>query len=263
MNTELEELKILALEYEDMQKARKAVNNQLAAAGRRGSHDPFLEDALALIKKSEARHGKDLVDAFKRTAPPEIIEFAANTRGIGSDPLLLARLMGEVGDFETYQECEWEKGKKDESKKVRILKDVILLEPRQLWAYCGHGDADLPPVKKGEVQAQAALFAHGNPRAKMIVWNMAVAQVKGRGAYRDYYDQVKAKYAGTKHPGSCVRCGPAGHPAKKGSARSAAHVNAIALRLVGKAILKDLWRVRHSQPAVYGARTPWRRRKVA
>jgi hypothetical protein len=36
-----------------------------------------------------------------------------------------------------------------------------------------------------------------------------------------------------------------------------------AKRLVGKAILKDIWRVQHGQEPVYGAPTPWTDRRAA
>lgn len=60
--------------------------------------------------------------------------------------------------------------------------------------------------------------------------------------YRVLYDQGRAKYAHSLHPIECRRCGPSGHPAPAGSPLGDAHELARALRLVSKAILRDLWR---------------------
>lgn len=63
----------------------------------------------------------------------------------------------------------------------------------------------------------------------------------GRSPYRDVYDAGREKYANAVHPTPCRRCGPAGRPALTDSPLSDAHKHARALRLVSKAILKDLW----------------------
>ncbi|GGF38803.1 hypothetical protein GCM10007298_38130 [Williamsia phyllosphaerae] len=91
--------------------------------------------------------------------------------------------------------------------------------------------------------------------ARKRAWVIAASLIKGgrmvddkRGPqdpiadhYRVVYDEAKRKYAGSLHPAVCVRCGPAGKPAQVGSPRSDAHVHAMALRLVSKTLLKDLW----------------------
>lgn len=59
--------------------------------------------------------------------------------------------------------------------------------------------------------------------------------------YRVLYDEGRTKYADAVHQAPCRRCGPKGNPAEIGSALSAGHQEARALRLVMKAILRDLW----------------------
>jgi hypothetical protein len=59
--------------------------------------------------------------------------------------------------------------------------------------------------------------------------------------YRAVYDTGRAKYAGAVHPAPCRRCGPSGSPAAAGTPLSPGHQHARALRLVMKAILRDLW----------------------
>lgn len=60
--------------------------------------------------------------------------------------------------------------------------------------------------------------------------------------YRVLYDQGRAKYAHSVHPAECKRCAPSGSPAPAGSPLGDAHKLARALRLVSKAVLRDLWR---------------------
>lgn len=121
----------------------------------------------------------------------------------------------------------------------------------ELWSYCGHGDPTRRPVKG---MSQADMFRLGNPEAKMRLWNIAAKTVmfvggtKSNGAkaarspYRDVYDARKTATEGRDHATACVRCGPSGHPAQLGSPWSDAHRHADALRIVGKEILRDLWR---------------------
>ena len=60
--------------------------------------------------------------------------------------------------------------------------------------------------------------------------------------YGQVYLDGRAKYAGTVHPTPCHRCTAAGQPpAEVGTPRSAAHQHAMAVRLVAKEILRDLW----------------------
>lgn len=104
--------------------------------------------------------------------------------------------------------------------------------------------------------------ANWNSTAKMRAYLCAEAAVKagvrkvGEPDDSDGYDTAnrvaisplgqtyldgRAKYATSLHPVQCARCGPAGHPAPEGSPLSAGHQHARALRLVSKAILRDLW----------------------
>ncbi len=60
-------------------------------------------------------------------------------------------------------------------------------------------------------------------------------------SYRWRYEQRRQQTADRAHATECIRCGPSGKPALPGSPWSAAHQHADALRIVGKAILDDLW----------------------
>lgn len=64
---------------------------------------------------------------------------------------------------------------------------------------------------------------------------------KATTPYGQVYLDGRAKYADALHPVECKRCGPAAKPAPVGSLLSLAHQHARAMRLVSKAILRDLW----------------------
>lgn len=66
--------------------------------------------------------------------------------------------------------------------------------------------------------------------------------IPGVWKYRAVYEMARDRYVARTHASSCVRCGPSGHPADEGTPWSAAHQHAAALRLVGKEVLRDLWR---------------------
>lgn len=84
--------------------------------------------------------------------------------------------------------------------------------------------------------------ANWNTTAKMRVFLIAESCVKQRSSpYRTVYDAGRAKYADSVHVYPCPRCGPANKPAPVDSPLSLGHQHARALRLVMKAILRDLW----------------------
>jgi hypothetical protein len=141
----------------------------------------------------------------------------------------------------------------------------------ELWAYCGYhvlraGQRSLdaqsssagsgptggnPDQAMTDAQADGVGVAAGRARGQKANWSadakmrahlVAVSIVKAGGQYREVYDEARAKYADSLHPADCRRCGPAGNPALAGTPRSAGHQHAMALRLVAKAVLRDLWR---------------------
>jgi hypothetical protein len=141
----------------------------------------------------------------------------------------------------------------------------------ELWAYCGYHvlpaghrwrdaqggsasgaqaggnpDRSTPDAHAARVGVAAARArgqkANWSADAKMRAYLVAVSIVKAGGPYREVYDQARAKYDGAVHQVECKRCGPAGKPAQPGSAISAGHQHARAIRIVAKEVLKDLWR---------------------
>lgn len=113
----------------------------------------------------------------------------------------------------------------------------------ELWAYCGLHT--LPVGGDGpNVAARRRRGAQANwsDDAKKRVWLIATSCVKAGGPYRVVYDERKTRTADRVHAVDCIRCGPSGKPALAGSAWSDGHKHADALRIMSKAILRDLWR---------------------
>lgn len=141
-----------------------------------------------------------------------------------------------------------------------------------LWAYCGLHVVPATQVQVGTQRPNGGGGGRGGAIPARIVANthktsVGVAPSRQRGQksnwstiaktrtylvaescikqaaspYRAVYDHGRAKYADTTHQVECKRCGPSGSPAQPGSPLSAGHQHARAMRLVMKAILKDLW----------------------
>lgn len=84
--------------------------------------------------------------------------------------------------------------------------------------------------------------ANWSGTAKMRGFLVAESCIKNRRSpYRTVYDGGRLKYADAVHTVACRRCGPKGKPAPAGSPLSDGHKHARAMRLVAKAILRDLW----------------------
>jgi hypothetical protein len=107
----------------------------------------------------------------------------------------------------------------------------------QLWSYCGYA------VVNGRAPARTRGHqANWNTEARTRAYLIAESCIKhATSPYRKVYDEGRAKYQDSTHSVECKRCGPSGNPAKAGSPLSDGHKHARAMRLVAKAVLKDLW----------------------
>jgi hypothetical protein len=115
----------------------------------------------------------------------------------------------------------------------------------ELWAYCGlHG----PHGRK-----RKGVAANWNQDAKVRAYLVAEACIRWDGQpdkngrpraispYRAAYNAARSRYVDKVHTEACARCGPAGKPAQPGSPWSDGHRHGAAMRLVMKALLRDLW----------------------
>jgi hypothetical protein len=291
MNRDYWQLRTASRNYYDGYRLKTRITNRLRALARQGeAYDPDLHAQLVAVTTMKDTSGKILTKIYRNLAPPEVRKFQRETLGIGD--VWMARLIGEVGDFKTYTEAWWEEpeektrrkladsvdsedgldwtggdeGDDDDDdddfdddedddfddaplpKRVLAIGDVRTSGVREVWAYCGHGDASL---RRRRGQSQEEALSSGNPAAKMIVHQMAAFALRSDGK-----PDKNGKERGATPYYSCYLAARAHaealHPDWKRG-----HVYNHAVRLVGKAILKDLWRVQHGFPPVYGARTEW------
>lgn len=110
----------------------------------------------------------------------------------------------------------------------------------------GQGCTEAHATLAGGVYNVAAKRAKGqranwSANAKMRAYLIAESVVKSGGPWREVYDKRKSATEGRLHVVACVRCGPSGKPAQPGSAWSAGHRHADALRITAKEILKGMW----------------------
>lgn len=223
-------LRYRAETFADFQKVRIAIENRGRAF--QGSVDHTA--TTAIMASVEAQLQKELVACYKAEVPKAIRDWQKGARGIGEH--MLARLLGHLGDPAVASPWEWvekapkghtctERCKKREGKQWHLVAgEPFSRSLRQLWAYCGHGEA----MKRRKGMTQDEALAMGNPKLKMLVHLMAESCVKSGGPYREVYDVAKAYYLAERPEWSTPKA-PSGH----------AH-NA-ALRKVGKEILRDLW----------------------
>jgi hypothetical protein len=182
-----------------------------------------------------AEHSVEL-DLKRILRQTDLGAFVQNTVGLGEKQV--SRLLGTIGH------PRW-----------RYDNEADEWHPRtvgQLWSYCGYSvvpagghpkcdvhSASAPGVAPARRRGQQASY---NTEARTRAFLIAESCVKQlHSPYRKVYDDGRAKYAEAVHKIDCVRCGPSGHPAKTGTPLSDGHKHARALRLVAKAVLKDLW----------------------
>lgn len=167
------------------------------------------------LKTAEADAVKNLERSMKRHP---LGKFVKATPGLGLKQT--ARLLAAIGD--PY----WN----DLYDRPRTVSE--------LWAYCGmHVAGGAAPRR------QRGQKSNWNEDARKRLYVIAAAVPKFKTSpYEQVYRDARIKYEDAVHPAPCVRCGPAGKHAVEGSPLSPGHQHARAIRLVGKEILRDLWR---------------------
>lgn len=204
-------LRVWAEMYEDAQKSRIACTNRAERAG----VDPDIYRAqLDGLAAAEHQIKLAMVRCYRTVTPPSIIEWQKASAGIGEH--LLARLLGVIGHPVHATPHHWEG---EGANRTLIADPLFDRNIAKLWAYCGHGD---PARKRAKGMTAEQAFSLGNPRAKMLVWNLSVACMKQRTSpYRLVYDAARLQYDEREWTDG--------------------HRHAAALRKVGKELLRDLW----------------------
>jgi hypothetical protein len=215
---EFDSLRVFAESFWDVQEARKGISHRIKTKAI--PIDP-VADSLKALKESEKKLGLAMIRAFRRAAP-EVRAWVLDTPGVGEH--LMARLLGVIGHPVIATPYHWE----GEGKQRQLVADPPYLRSvSQLWSYCGHGD---PARRRRKGMAADEAFALGNPRAKTLVFLIAKGaymcvgdERRQQSPYRDVYELARARYEG------------------EDKWASDSHRRNSALRVTGKAILKDLW----------------------
>lgn len=200
--------------------------------------DPVVAAIAGLVAASKALEDDAGKNLAKRLRKHPLGPWVKSMKGVGDKQA--ARLLAVVGDPYWHS-------RDDRPRTVSELR-----------SYCGWGDARAQVRRKGE-------HAAWSDTAKKRTWVIAdkckimlcaackATRPEGRiwaehvdgctcSPYRVLYDDARRRYEGMLHDVECRRCGPKGKPASAGSPRSPGHQEAMALRVVAKTILRDLWR---------------------
>jgi hypothetical protein len=203
-------LRIACESFEEIQRTRIGIQNRIGATG---TDSDALAASFDHLHRAERKLGLYMRRTFRRSFP-ELAEWQTGTLGVGEH--LLARLIAHVGHPVITTRHRWE-GEGSERELVSL--GLYMRRVSDLWAYCGHGDPARRP-RKGMTAEEAAQA--GNPQAKMLTHLIAESIIKIRRApLRAVYDEGRAKYEERDWTDG--------------------HRHNAALRLVGKAFLKDLW----------------------
>jgi len=216
-------LRLHAETYNDCQQHRIALSNRLhytaLTCGPDGTPVPSPIIVYSLAAEKEA--AKALHRAYKECVPANIRAWQAATPGIGEHQL--ARLLGNIGDPAIATPLI--AVGKGADRTTYCNGDPYRRTVAQLWRYCGWD----PTQRRRVGMSQADVFLLGRSAAKSISWQMAEACMKNRRSpYRPLYDESKA--------------------AKLGVEWSKGHAHMHGLRLMAKAILRDLWRAANNLP---------------
>lgn len=225
---------------DDLERVKIANQNRLRTLTTPGEHGhgltvdhPDIARLAALVKALEDAEHQATLNLARVMRHHPLGAWVKNSKGVGEKQA--ARLLGAIGD--PY----WN----DLHDRPRKL--------RELYRFCGMdvvGTSAQPPdeshtslgagVAPSKVRGEPVTWS---PDARMRLWLIAskCVMVGHGGPYRAIYDEGRAKYADAVHAAECRRCGPKGKPAQPGSPLSAAHQHARAIRLIAKAILRDLW----------------------
>lgn len=162
------ELRIWAECYEDAQRARIACANRME---RGGLPPDVFATQLATLKDAEHELGLGMRRCYRRVVPAGVREWQRSTFGIGEH--LLARLLGVLGHPRIATPFHWEG---EGSDRVLVADEMFERTVRQLWTYCGHGEA----LRRRKGMTAEEAFGLGSPRAKMLVHLLAEASIKCR-----------------------------------------------------------------------------------
>lgn len=149
-----------------------------------------------------------------------------SAHGIGEKQA--ARLLAAIGDPYIRPELEHDDGTIEPSRPRMVS---------ELWKYAGYKPGD---------KRRKGVKVNWSTKAKTRAWLIAEKCVQtGKSVDSEYYRTYAARKAATEgrlHAEPCAPCGKKGTPAEVGTPWRDGHRHQDALRIVAKAVLRDLWR---------------------
>lgn len=190
---------------------------------------PNLKRCAELTATTIDLEHKATLDLQRAMRAHPLSEFVETNKGIG--PKQGARLIAAIGDpYMKAPHIDRDTGEILEPERPRR-------GPAELWAYCGFAPGQ--KRKKG-------VKSNWNPQAKMRAYLIAKSVEhlpEGSAPLRVLYDNVKVAKQGMIHDAPCPQCAGKGKPPENaiGTPWKDGHIQAHALRVVAKTVLKDLY----------------------
>lgn len=191
---------------------------------------------------------------------PEVAAWVKATPGLGEESM--ARLLGRIGHPVIARPHRWMDEAPEGHKCGNTCgedRHLVALEPfersvSQLWSYCGHGD---PGRRKRKGMTADEATALGSPQAKMLTHLIAECAMRCNGSSPIREPGPMPDVGANGTDGASVESKPTAPERRRSPYRDTydqrkavtadrddwtqAHKHADALRITGKAILRDLW----------------------
>lgn len=213
-------------QYFQVQKTRITASNRLKHLPEGSLAREYVESTIEKLRAEESYLSAGLVKMFQDLAPPKVLAWQQETKGIGVH--LLARLIADIGDPITATP-HWFEG--TGADRVLMSGEPYKRTPQQLFRFAGYGD---PKDKRRKGMDAADIGAIGRPIAKSVTRLLVESCMKAGGSqYRPVYDAARQKYADRE-----------GWTLK--------HQHNAALRKMARALLLDLWLTSQGMDPVYG-----------
>ena len=220
------QLTILADTLDDLEEARKALDNRIRSAKelKGGALVAGLEGLAVELHASEHAVVLNLQRTLRKHP---LYDWVKRNKGLGEKTV--ARFLGLLGNPLQYETKDGE---------------VIARTVGSLWHYCGYAPGHDKRVKGGGKITY-------NPAARTRMFLIAEACMKNKTSpFRVHYDEARAATADKVHDKPCQICAgktpkgvkPADHAAAViGKPWKDGHKHMHAIRMVAKHILRDLW----------------------
>jgi len=221
-----EDVASIGKQYFQIQQTRIAANNRLKHLPEYSLAREYVESTIEKLKAEESYLSGALTKLFQEIAPPKVLVWQQNTKGIGIH--LLARLVADVGDPVTATP-HWFEGTGAE--RQLMSGEPYVRTPQQLFRFCGYG---APEDKRRKGMPAEDIGKIGRPIAKSVTRLLVESCMKaGSSPYRPVYDAARAKYA--TREGWTLK-----------------HQHNSALRKMARALLLDLWLTAQGLDPIYG-----------